>query len=89
MGLRRDQKGMWIKGFTKNIRVSTNVDAELWALRSWLTLCINLNLLAVEMESDAKVVFGWVAETNNIVIYIMLLLLWIARLSSEYESLLP
>ena len=50
------------------VSVATNVDAELWNLRVVLKLCINLNLLAAEIEIDAYVVLGWVSDTcsNNL-----------------------
>ena len=35
---------IWIKVFTQNIGVTTNVDAELWVTRDGLTSCINLSL---------------------------------------------
>ena len=64
-GLIRDDKGNWVKGFTHSIWVTTNVEAELWALRDGLMLCVNLNLLAVEIEVDARVSLGWVMEEYN------------------------
>ena len=41
------------------------VDANVWAFRDGLRLCISLNLLAVEIELDAKVVLGWITEEFN------------------------
>ena len=35
---------IWIKVFTQNIGVTTNVDAVLWVTRDGLTSCINLSL---------------------------------------------
>ena len=55
-GLIRDSRGRWIKGFTCNIGISSNVEVELWALRDGLFLCISLNLMALKIEVDAKVV---------------------------------
>ena len=52
-----------MKGFCKNIGLATSIKAELWALRDKLSLCISLNLVAIEIEVDAKVVLGWI--TNN------------------------
>ena len=57
-GLIRDHSGLWIKVFTQNIGVTTNVDAELWVTRDGLTSCINLYLLEFEINIDAKVVLG-------------------------------
>ncbi|KAK9995368.1 hypothetical protein SO802_020054 [Lithocarpus litseifolius] len=56
-GLISDAHGGWIKGFTRNIGVVTSVEAELWALRDGLALCLSLNILAVEIETNARVVF--------------------------------
>lgn len=61
-GLIQDHNGAWIKGFARSIRVSNSVDAGLWALREWLIMCRNLNLGEVEIEIDAKIVFGWIIE---------------------------
>ncbi|KAK9992985.1 hypothetical protein SO802_022688, partial [Lithocarpus litseifolius] len=65
--------------------ISTSVDAELWALREGLMLYINLNLMAVEIEIDAKFVLDQVSKdyNNN---HTMPLLLWIAGLSSTKFS---
>ena len=69
-----------MEGFTRSIGISTSVDAELWAFRDGLMLYINLNLMAVEIEIDAKVIFDQVSKdyNNN---HTMPLLLWIAGLS--------
>ena len=48
-----------------NIGVASSLDAELWALSDGLMLCVSLNLLAVEIELDAKIVLGWVFEDFN------------------------
>ena len=69
-----------MEGFTRSIGISTSVDAELWAFRDGLMLYINLNLMAVEIEIDAKVILDQVSKdyNNN---HTMPLLLWIAGLS--------
>ena len=69
-----------MEGFTRSIGISTSVDAELWAFRNGLMLHINLNLMAVEIEIDAKVILDQVSKdyNNN---HTMPLLLWIAGLS--------
>ena len=81
-GLIRDFKGRCIKGFTCNIGISSSVEAEVWALRDGLSLCISLNLMVLEIEVDAKVVLEWTRQMNIAIILIILLLLWIAGLSS-------
>ena len=67
-GIIRDHNGGRISGFSKAIGIATSVEAELWALRDGLKICSSLNLLAVEIELDAKVVMDWVSEntTKNI-----------------------
>ena len=39
--------------------------AELWALRDGIQLCISLNLPAVEIELDAKVVADFMRSSNS------------------------
>ena len=69
-----------MEGFTRPIGISTSVDVELWAFRDGLMLYINLNLMAIEIEIDAKVILDQVSKdyNNN---HTMPLLLWIAGLS--------
>ena len=69
-----------MKGFTRPIGISTSVDVELWAFRDGLMLYINLNLMAIEIEIDAKVILDQVSKdyNNN---HTKPLLLWIAGLS--------
>lgn len=64
-GLFRDSNERWIKGFTQNIGLSTSVDAKLWTLRDGLTLCIALNILALEIRIDAKIVLDWISSESN------------------------
>ena len=64
-GLIRDSNERWIKGFTQNIGHSTSVDAKLWALGDGLTLCIALNILALEIRIDAKIVLDGISSESN------------------------
>ncbi|KAL0005366.1 hypothetical protein SO802_012927 [Lithocarpus litseifolius] len=64
-GLIRDENGSWIKGFIRNIGFSSSMEAELWALRDGLSLCLSLNIYAVEVEIDAKVVCGWITNSSS------------------------
>ena len=41
------------------------MEAELWALRDDLSLCLSLNIPVVEIEIDAKVVFEWITNGNR------------------------
>ena len=56
--------------------MATSVEAELSALRDGLALCLSLNIPAVEIEIDAKVVVDWI-NNGNISILTFLPLLWI------------
>ena len=69
-----------MEGFTRSIGISVSVHAELWAFRDGPMLYINLNLMAVDIEIDAKVIFDQVSKdyNNN---HTMPFLLWIAGLS--------
>ena len=55
-GLIRDDKGVWVKGYARNIGHTTSVAAELWALRDGLRLCSALKIPAVIIELDAKLI---------------------------------
>ena len=55
-GLIRDSNGVWIKRFTCNIGTFLSVEAELWALKDGLSLCISLNIMALEIEVDVAVI---------------------------------
>ena len=48
-----------------NVGVTSSLDAELWVLSNGLMSCVSLNLLAVEIELDAKIVLGWVSKDFN------------------------
>ena len=56
-GVIRDEEGNWIVGFARNIGITTSFQAELWGLRDGLTLCVERNFSAVEVELDARAVF--------------------------------
>ena len=55
-GLIRDDKGVWVKGYARNIGHTTSVAAELWALRDGLRLCSALKIPDVIIELDAKLI---------------------------------
>ena len=48
-----------------DIGFSSSVEAELWALRDGLSLCLSLNILAMEVEIDVKVVSDWIIISNS------------------------
>ena len=55
-GVLRDDAGLWISGFARQIGHTTSFLAELWALRDGLSMCVDLNINALEIDLDAKVV---------------------------------
>ena len=42
--------------FLQKYRITTSFMAEIWALRDGLLMCLNLDIIALEVELDAKVV---------------------------------
>ena len=55
-GLIQNDRGEWIRGYARSIGITISAAAELWALRDSITLCFSLNLQAVEVELDAKLI---------------------------------
>nr|POE81064.1 putative ribonuclease h protein [Quercus suber] len=55
-GILRSDTGAWIKAFSRNIGITTSLLAELWEIRDGLSMCLDLRIYAVIVESDAKVV---------------------------------
>ena len=41
------------------------METKLWAPKDGLSVCRELNLSAVEIEIDAKVVLGWISDSYN------------------------
>ena len=63
-GLIRNEKGEWIRGYTRVVGHTTSVAAELWALRDGIKLCISLKLSAVIIELDAKLIVELMQEED-------------------------
>uniref|UniRef100_A0A7N2M4D3 RNase H type-1 domain-containing protein n=1 Tax=Quercus lobata TaxID=97700 RepID=A0A7N2M4D3_QUELO len=55
-GIIQNSSGNWVSGYARAIGHTTNVAAELWALRDGINLCIALNLANVLVELDVKLV---------------------------------
>nr|POE88504.1 putative ribonuclease h protein [Quercus suber] len=55
-GIIRNANGEWVGGYARAIGITTSAAVELWVLRDGLNMCIELNLLAVIIELDAKLV---------------------------------
>lgn len=64
-GLIRDDKGVWIKGYARNIDHTTNATAELWALRDGLRLCSALKLPTMIIELDAKIIVDLLQKEDS------------------------
>ena len=68
-GVIRDWTGRWIVGFSRKIGIATSLMAELWAIRDGLMLCVDRNLVMVEIDLDAKSVVDMLRNsqyTNNL-----------------------
>ncbi|KAK9985076.1 hypothetical protein SO802_034601 [Lithocarpus litseifolius] len=59
--------GIWyrLSGYARAIGITTSVAAELWALRDRLNLCVSLNLQAVEIGLDAKLVVELISKEGS------------------------
>ena len=64
-GVIREESGNWVVGFSRKIGVTSNFDAELWALRDGLTICVNKNFQSVEVELDAKAIIDVLKNPNR------------------------
>ena len=64
-GLLRDSNGLWIRGFAKAMVVSSSLAAEMWAVREGLTLCLELQTQAVEIELDAAAAINLLSGNSN------------------------
>ena len=63
-GIVWDERGNWVAGFARKIRIASSFKAELWGLRDGLTLCCNLNISSLIVELDAKVVVDILHNVN-------------------------
>ena len=52
----RNEMENWMVGFSKRIGVTSSFEAELWALRDGLSICVNRSCLSIEVEMDAKAI---------------------------------
>ena len=64
-GIIRNANGEWVTRYARAIGTTTNVAAELWALRDGINLCLSLNLAAIEIELDAKVVIDLLEKDGD------------------------
>ena len=64
-GTIRNSNGEWVSGYARAIGTTTSVVIELWALRDDLNLCISLNLQAMEIELDVKLVVELISKEES------------------------
>ena len=55
-GLIRDTNGEWVTGFARKIGKTSSFQAELWALRDGLQLCLQYQAPAVLIDLDSKTI---------------------------------
>ena len=61
----KDEIGNWVVGFSRRIRVTSSFEAVLWALRDGLTICVDKNFQALEVEMDAKAIIDILQKANQ------------------------
>ena len=64
-GLIRDCNGKWFKGFSRSIGHASSFIAEFWALRDGLKLALDIGVLRLVVELDAKVVVSLLTSTGG------------------------
>ena len=69
-GVVRDEHGKWVRGFARQIGLTTSFVAELWWLRDELLMCYNLNIFSLIVELDAKSIVDALGNSeyvNNVI----------------------
>ena len=64
-GIIRNDAGIWVRAFARNIGNTTSFLAELWALRDRLQMCLQMYINTLEVELDAKVIFDLMNNTGS------------------------
>ena len=65
-GILCSESSTWIKAFTRNIGIATSFVVELWALRDGLNMCLNMQISALEIDLDAKVVANLMCNVETL-----------------------
>ncbi|OIT27716.1 putative ribonuclease h protein [Nicotiana attenuata] len=67
-GIARDDKGRWIGGFCGrlNMRATSSLTPELWAIHGGLTLAKSYNLKNVIIETDSSDALMWLSVEGNV-----------------------
>lgn len=50
----RNSNGNYVCGYARDVGFKISVVAKLWVLRDGINMCINMNLVALDIELDAK-----------------------------------
>ena len=69
-GVVRDEHGRWVRGFARQIGLTTSFVAELWGLRDGLLMCYNLNIFSFIVELDTKSIVNALGNSeyvNNVI----------------------
>ena len=64
-GILSNDSSSWVRAFVRNIGTTTNVLAKLWAFRDGLQMCLNMQINALEVELDAKVISNLMNNTGS------------------------
>lgn len=73
-GLIKNDRGVWIGGFSRSLECSNRVIAELWALRNSLILCNNMHLNVNDVQLDAKAIVHLLTNSSHANRFVMPLL---------------
>ncbi|KAK9990806.1 hypothetical protein SO802_025791 [Lithocarpus litseifolius] len=65
-GILRNEVGGWIRAFSRKIGITTSFVAELWARRDGLSMCVDMQIPALEVELDARVVADLMNNTTRL-----------------------
>ena len=57
--------GSWVVGFSWNVGVTSSFEVELWALMDGLSICVDRNYLAIEVELDDKAIIDILLNPNQ------------------------
>ena len=69
-GVVQDEQGRWVRGFARQIGLTTSFVAELWGPRDGLLMCYNLNIFSLIVELDAKFIVDALGNSeyvNNVI----------------------
>ena len=83
-GVFRDEDSNWVLGYSRHIVITSSFIAELWPMQDGLSLCINRNSLAVDIELDAKAIIDVLTPIKLILLFLPLWMIagsWLPKFS--------